>query len=64
MSKITITVELDENEAIALAHFVKRVTFATCVGHAVPGNKEEAQQMIDGLEAVGRGLAQAGYAPR
>ena len=41
MSKIIVTVELEEYQAIALAQFVKRVTYSTCETHSVPTDKEE-----------------------
>ena len=64
MSKIIVTVELEEYQAIALAQFVKRVTYSTCETHSVPTDKEEPYSMLAGLDAVRRGLAKAGYAPR
>jgi len=64
MSKIIVSVELEEYQAIALAQFVKRVTYSTCETHSVPTDKEEPYSMLAGLDAVRRGLAKAGYAPR
>jgi hypothetical protein len=65
MSKITFTVSLEsEEDAQALAQFVKRVSFTTCERHAIPGDVAEAFAMLRGLEAVRLGMGEKGYNPR
>ena len=64
MDKVTITIVLDEHEAIALAQFVKRITFSTCERHAARDDRNEPHAMMNSLNAVGRGLGNAGYSPR
>lgn len=55
-------VKLSEAEAMALAQFVKRVSFSACREHAVDDN--EARLMIDAFEEISRCLAFIGVAPR
>jgi len=55
-------VKLSEAEAMALAQFVKRVSFSACREHAVDDN--EARLMIDAFEEIRRDLALSGFAPR
>lgn len=60
--KITLTLELDKNIAWALAQFCKRTTHSDCVERAASEN--EAYLMMDGVNAVMRGLAESGINPR
>jgi hypothetical protein len=48
--------------ALALAQFAKRASFDTFRDRAQ--NENEAYAMRDGLDAVARALAAAGFAPR
>lgn len=59
---VTVTFELSKVQALALAQFVKRTTFTDCQDHAV--TEDEAYAMMDGVNAVMRGLAEVGFNPR
>ena len=66
---IQITVSLPADVAHQLAQFAKRSTFNTFYefteAHLSDDErKTRAYQMIDGIEAVGAALADAGHAPR
>lgn len=60
----TLTLELNINEqtAMALAQFVKRVGWLEFRQNAK--DEQEAYLIGDGVAALQRGLNQAGYAPR
>ena len=60
----TLTLELNINEqtAMALAQFVKRVGWQEFRQNAK--DEQEAYLIGDGVAALQRGLSQAGYAPR
>ncbi|EJA8139900.1 hypothetical protein MWW66_004337 [Escherichia coli] len=60
--KITLTLELDENVAWALAQFCKRTTHQDCAERST--SEDEAYLMMDGVNAVMRGLAESGISPR
>ena len=60
--KIDITVSLTEEQAAALARFVKHAGFHEPEMNAM--GEQEARQMAYGLNAVQEGLAKAGFAPR
>ncbi len=62
MKTITLTIELADQHAAALAQFVKRVGWREMRDNAV--DEEETYQIRDGILAVQRGLAEAGHAPR
>lgn len=64
MKTVKFTVELDDKHALALAQFLKRVSFDTCQRHSDPTRKEEPYIMIAALETVRHELANVGYAPR
>ncbi|MGK2407047.1 DUF7706 family protein, partial [Klebsiella pneumoniae] len=49
-------------EAWALAQFCKRTTHQDCVN--VSTSENEAYEMMDGINAIMRTLAEAGIAPR
>lgn len=53
---------IDADCAAALAQFLKRVTFSTC--ERLSTSAYEAEQMMDGLNALRRVLNAAGYDPR
>jgi hypothetical protein len=59
---VTITALLTENEALALAQFMKRVGFSECRQNAV--DDSEAYLMRDGCDRVRKALAEVGYNPR
>lgn len=59
---VTVTLELPEEEALALAQFVKRVGWHEFRGNAE--NDEEAYQIRDATDKIRTSLAEAGYAPR
>lgn len=59
---VTVSMDLTDSQAWALAQFVKRVgwqEFRTC---AVDDN--EAYEIRSGVDALQKALANAGYAPR
>lgn len=59
---VTFNVELSEEQALALALLMKRLTFDDCRTRAV--DQEQAYTMIYATDAVRAGLAKAGYNPR
>ena len=63
MSKIiTVTLEINEDEAWALAQFVKRVGWSEMLQNAQ--DDEEAYLIRSGIVAVQTALAAAGFSPR
>ncbi len=62
MKTITIEVELNTDQAWALAQFVKRVCFSDYRALAI--DQDEAYEMVDAGERVRRALAEKGIAPR
>ncbi|WP_301101442.1 hypothetical protein [Propionivibrio sp.] len=62
MENVSLHIELSDENAWALAQFLKRLGFSDCRSLAV--SDEEAWQMIRATEAVRAALAQQGYAPR
>jgi len=60
--KVTITVELSEEEAWQLAQFFKRATFTDFRNNAE--SEEVAYTMIQAAGRVQRALAEKGYEPR
>lgn len=70
MTKITITVELDDEQAAyQLAQFCKRSTYQTFYNFTeahLPDEQrsQRAYQMIRGIERVQCALAAAGFSPR
>lgn len=59
---ITLTAELTDAEALALAQFMKRVGFSEWRQNAV--DDDEAYLMRDGCDKIARALAEQGYSPR
>ena len=59
---ITVTFELDEDQAEALAQFVKRVGWSEMRACAV--DDDEAYRIRSAIDQVQRGLAEAGFSPR
>jgi hypothetical protein len=67
--QVTLTITIDEAVALQLAQFAKRstlATFAQFVESHLPHEQaeERAYQMQAGVLAVGKALADAGFAPR
>lgn len=60
--KLTVSFELTDKEALALAQFCKRTTHQDCADRAV--SEDEAYLMMDGINTLMRGLSEAGIAPR
>lgn len=61
-TKTAITVELTEDQAQALAQFIKRYTWTDVRQNAV--NDDEAYLMREAFDAMQYAMAGAGYAPR
>jgi len=59
---ITVSIELNEELAQALAQFIKRVGFTEMRSNAV--DDCEAYLMREAIEGVRIGLANAGFSPR
>ncbi|MDO8729426.1 MAG: hypothetical protein Q7K26_06155 [bacterium] len=59
---VTITALLSDEEAQALAQFLKRVGFSEWRQNAV--DDEEAYLMRDGCDKIANALVEAGYNPR
>lgn len=59
---VVVAVELNEELAVALAQFVKRVGFSDMRSNAV--DDQEAYLIRDAIDRVRIGLAKAGFAPR
>ena len=59
---VEINVRLSEDEAMALAQFVKRIGFSECLQLAV--NAPEAALMREGCHRIEHALSVVGYSPR
>lgn len=59
---ITLTAELTDAEALALAQFMKRVGFTEWRQNAA--SDDEAYLMRDGCDKLAKALAEQGYNPR
>ncbi|GCZ39466.1 TPA: hypothetical protein ACOEHN_003905 [Enterobacter kobei] len=57
-----LSLRLDENETMALAQFVKRLSWSDLRGCAV--NDDEAWVMKSAIDKLQRALGEEGYAPR
>ncbi len=64
MKTVAVNLELTEDQAWALAQFVKRAHFGTCERLSDPTDKEEPQLMMNALLVIQRALRESGYAPR
>lgn len=62
METVTVQLELVDAQAMALAQFVKRVTWSDFRACAV--DDEEAYMIRAAVDQVARALADKGYAPR
>lgn len=60
--KVTITINLSDDEAQALAQYLKRYIWTDVRKSAV--NDDEAYLMRDAFNVIQRELSEAGYAPR
>ena len=58
----TLSLRLDENETMALAQFVKRLSWSDLRGSAV--SDEEAWVMKSAVDKLQQALREEGYAPR
>ena len=58
----TLSLELDDKEALALAQFVKRLTWSDLRGCAV--DDDEAYVIKDAVDKFQRALAEEGFSPR
>ncbi|OJM44433.1 hypothetical protein BK294_22040 [Escherichia coli] len=58
----TLSLQLDENETMALAQLVKRLSWSDLRGCAV--SDEEAWVMKSTIEKLQQALREEGYAPR
>ena len=59
---VTVVIELDAEQAWALAQFVKRIGWADC--RSLAEDEEQTRLMIAATERVRAALAAAGFAPR
>lgn len=59
---MTITVEMTETCAYALAQFCKRIGWRTVAEHAV--DNEDTQNMMYAIGMIQKALADEGFAPR
>lgn len=59
---VTLHVELDGEQAWALAQLLKRIGFSDC--RSLAEDERQTALMIDATERVRRALAEAGIAPR
>lgn len=62
MEHLIVTVELDPQQAWALAQLVKRIGWSDC--RALAEDAEQTSLMVQAIERVRGALAEAGYAPR
>ena len=59
---VTVAVELETEQAWALAQLVKRIGWADC--RSLAADEEQTRLMIAATERVRAALAAAGFAPR
>ncbi|HML83119.1 MAG TPA: hypothetical protein PKE37_15280 [Thiomonas arsenitoxydans] len=59
---VTVSVELTDSQALALAQFVKRVGWHEFLACAV--DEDEAYAIRSAVDRVQRALAEQGYSPR
>jgi len=59
---LQLNLEVDERTAMALAQFVKRSRWEHYMDCAV--DKDEADEIRDGVSALEKALAERGFAPR
>lgn len=61
-ARVTVTTELTQSQALALAQFVKRLTWSEIQACAVDEN--ETYEMRDAVNLLQKSLAEAGFSPR
>lgn len=59
---VTVTTELTQSQALALAQFVKRLTWPEIQACAV--DEDETYEMRDAVNLLQKSLAEAGFSPR
>lgn len=62
MPTVTVTTELTDSQAMALAQFVKRLTWSEIRACAV--DDDETWVMKDAIQALQKSLTDAGFSPR
>ncbi|EBC1601764.1 TPA: hypothetical protein G8L55_004448 [Salmonella enterica] len=62
MPTVTVTTELTDSQAMALAQFVKRLTWSEMRACAV--DDDETWVMKDAIQTLQKSLADAGFSPR
>lgn len=62
MTAVTVTTELTESQAMALAQFVKRLSWSEMGACAV--DDDETWVIKDAISALQKSLADVGYNPR
>lgn len=62
MGKVVINIELQDDQAEALAQFCKRIGFSDC--RNLSANNDEAYTVQDVLTTLSKALAAVGYNPR
>ena len=61
-TRVTVSTALTDDQALALAQFVKRVGWSEFRTHVVDDN--EAAMIRSAVDVLQKSLADAGYAPR
>ena len=63
---VSVTVELTDERAAALAQFIKRLMLSDCEAKCSPAELQDAMHytMQSALFDVGQALAEKGFAPR
>ncbi|WP_211130649.1 DUF7706 family protein [Serratia surfactantfaciens] len=59
---VTVTTELTQSQALALAQFVKRLTWSEIQACAV--DEDETYEMRDAVNLLQKSLAEADFSPR
>ncbi|BBV48682.1 hypothetical protein P4079_004103 [Salmonella enterica] len=62
MPTVTVTTELTDSQAMALAQFVKRLTWSEMRACAV--DDDETWVMKDAIQSLQKSLTDAGFSPR
>ncbi|STU33178.1 Uncharacterised protein [Klebsiella pneumoniae] len=62
MTTVTVTTELTDSQAMALAQFVKRLTWSEMRACSV--DDDEIWVMKDAIQALQKSLADSGFSPR
>lgn len=62
MPTVTVTTELTDSQTMALAQFVKRLTWSEMRACAV--DDDETWVMKDAIQSLQKSLADAGFSPR